>query len=239
MAGRRETGGRRQTGGRRETGGRRKGRLRRFFGGLWRLLVVLAVVVGGVAIGSFLHFTHTVRTGAPPAIATPAPGAVVLTGGTGRVNAGVMLLAGGQAKRLLISGVNPRTTEAAIRRAVTGVADDERLAALFTCCVQLGRQAQDTLGNARETRDWATARGLNRLVVVTSDYHMPRALLEMRRAMPDARLVPWPVATRLLRAEGWHADPAAWRRLLGEWARLVSARARDWLGEDVVARLRG
>ena len=205
----------------------------------WRLLVVLLAVAGGVAAGSFLHFTHVVRTSAPPALAQAAPGAVVLTGGTGRVNAGIMLLAKGEAKRLLISGVNPRTTEAAIRRTVTGVADADRLAELFTCCVQLGREAADTLGNAREARDWATARGLTRLVIVTSDYHMPRAMMELRRALPEAALTPWPVATPLIRADGWYADPAAWRRLFGEWARLVSARARDWLGEDVVKRLRG
>lgn len=220
----------------RRTGGRSTGR--KLTVGLWRLLLVVLVIAGGVALGSFGHFTYVVRSSVPPAIAAPLPGAVVLTGGGGRVNAGVMLLAENKARRLLISGVNPRTSEAAIRRTVTGIADRERLAGLFTCCVQLGREALDTLGNAREARDWATARGIDRLVVVTSDYHMPRALLEMRRALPGATLTPWPVATPLLRATDWYGDPAAWRRLFGEWARLVSTRAADWLGSDVVKRLR-
>lgn len=236
--------------GRGRTGTRRSrkghGRTRRAGRALWRFVLLLAVLVGGVAVGSFLHFTHSVRTSVPPPLVEPLPGAVVLTGGQGRVDAGVRLLAEGRARRLLISGVNPRTTEAAIRRAVApavvrngGDGERQRLEGLFTCCVQLGRSALDTVGNARETRDWATARGLDRLLVVTSDYHMPRALLELRRALPGTALTPWPVTSPRLREAGWYADPAALRRLAGEWARLVSARARDWLGEDVIERLRG
>ena len=210
---------------------------------LWTLALVVAAIATGAAIGSFLNFAHVVRHSAPPAAVEPAPGAVVLTGGSGRVDAGVALLAEGKARRLLISGVHPRTTEAAIRRAIEdggeAGAHKARLSGLFTCCVQLGREALDTAGNAAEARDWATARGIERILVVTSDYHMPRALFEMRRALPEARLVPWPVATRALRDEAWYKDRAALRRLLGEWLRLVSARASDWLGEDVVKRLRG
>ena len=57
---------------------------------------------------------------------------------------------------------------------------------LFDCCVDLGYQALDTAGNARETRDWAREHNITRsLIVVTSNYHMPRALAELSAALPD------------------------------------------------------
>jgi len=59
--------------------------------------------------------------------------------------------------------------------------------------------------------------------VVTAGYHMPRALLELRRTLPDAVLLPHPVATAPLRAA---AGSRAWRLLAGEYLKLVGA----WLG---------
>ena len=55
---------------------------------------------------------------------------------------------------------------------------------LFNCCVDLGYEALDTVGNADETRTWARSNGYTRLIVVTSRYHMPRSLAELALAMP-------------------------------------------------------
>ena len=57
----------------------------------------------------------------------------------------------------------------------------------------LGRAAQSTVGNAAETALWSRAHDVRRLIVVTAGYHMPRALLELRRALPDVQLLPAPV----------------------------------------------
>ena len=103
---------------------------------------------------------------------------MALTGGSNRrLQAAMDLLQDRRGRRLLISGVYRRTTREQIRQDARAVA-----APIYDCCVDLGFEAEDTVGNARETAEWVKARGYDDLIVVTADYHMPRALLELRSA---------------------------------------------------------
>ena len=130
------------------------------------------------------------------------------------------MLRQGVGRRLLISGVNPRTSKGAIREQ-TG--EDRRL---FECCVDIGREAHDTIGNAEETRDWAAQRRYLRLIVVTSSYHMPRTLAEFSRAMPRVRFIAHPVFSRNVRDHAWWQSPGTLRFLLGEYVKFIAAAAR-------------
>jgi uncharacterized SAM-binding protein YcdF (DUF218 family) len=149
-----------------------------------------------------------------------ADGIVVLTGGTARVSDGLELLAAGRAKRLLITGVNPGTTTGDIARQF---ADYSRVLA---CCVDLDYSAINTLGNAVETRRWALDRGFHSLIVVTSAYHMPRALAEISHQLPDAALVPFPVVSDRLRIEPWWASGTTTRLVLSEYFKYLFAQLR-------------
>jgi uncharacterized SAM-binding protein YcdF (DUF218 family) len=122
-----------------------------------------------------------------PADTPKSDAIIVLTGGAGRLEAGVRLLEARLAERMLISGVNP-VVEPHELSALTG-ADD----ALFTCCVDLDRAAPDTAGNASESAQWVRKHGFSSVVLVTADYHMPRSLILFRSAMPDARIMAWSV----------------------------------------------
>ena len=57
----------------------------------------------------------------------------------------MQLLEAGKGKRLLVSGVNRRVTRDDLRD-VTGA-----IKPIYDCCVDLGFQAANTKGNARET----------------------------------------------------------------------------------------
>jgi uncharacterized SAM-binding protein YcdF (DUF218 family) len=150
----------------------------------WLALAVLAVVV--VFVGGFAVFV--VRSPAPPAgFSGKADGIVVLTGGPQRINEALELLRNHQGKRLLITGVHPHTSE----RRLSQLSGEETL---FSCCVDIDRVAADTRGNAAEASRWAEQNHFDRLIVVTSDYHMARALLEFSRRMPNRTLTPWPVS---------------------------------------------
>lgn len=153
---------------------------------LFKLLRLAAFVL---VVAFLVGFALFVRTGLTldPARQTGADGIVVLTGGEGRVTTGVELLAQNRGRRLLISGANPQVGSDAVRVA-SGAAPD-----LFACCVDIGREAANTIGNAEEAADWARANDFERLLIVTSDYHMPRALLELQAEMPGIELVAWPV----------------------------------------------
>lgn len=161
--------------------------------GGWRrlllvLLLLLVLVVGVVAggFGWFLYLAH--RPGAPLPETRDGLGIAVLTGGPDRVEVGLHLLADGKGERLIISGVR-RGADLPVLAKLAGL-DHEPLAAN----TQLGHAAATTHGNAVEIAAWARAWGVKRVMVVTAWFHMPRALVELRRAMPKAELLPQPVA---------------------------------------------
>jgi uncharacterized SAM-binding protein YcdF (DUF218 family) len=149
-----------------------------------------------------------------------ADGIVVLTGGSSRVSDAMELLAGGYGKRLLISGVHPTIAAADISRSV------QEGQGLFHCCVDLDHSAVNTRSNALETRRWARERGFRSLVVVTSNYHMPRAIVEMSHAMPDIALVPFAVVGDKWRDEPWWSSGATFRLVLSEYVKYVAAGLR-------------
>src|SRR5581483_8022771 len=164
-----------------DTRARRSGRRPRI---RFRLALRLIVCLAGFAlVTGFVDFAESVASAGPPAD-PHAQGIVVLTGGTARIDGALQLLAEGRASRLLISGVNPMVTKEALATTV-----DKSLRPVLDCCVDLDRRAQDTIGNAVETREWADRRGFSSLIVVTSDYHMPRSMAELAHAMPDKRLI--------------------------------------------------
>lgn len=164
-------------------------------------LFLLLILVAGFAL-----FTGQSRA-RPELPLRPTDGIAVLTGGPERVAMGMTLLARGEARWLIISGVGrDAALEDLARRA--GLTPEE-LAERTT----LGRAATSTHGNAREVAEWAEARQIHSLRVVTAAFHMPRALLELRRTLPDVELVPHPV-----QAEGPRTG-----LLVREYVKLVGA----------------
>jgi uncharacterized SAM-binding protein YcdF (DUF218 family) len=169
---------------------------------LWALLGAVILFIAG-----FWNFAERVRAEAGPA--PQAQAIVALTGGSlERLATGVRLLHERKGERLLISGVNPIVTDDELLRDKLAV--DPALAA---CCIDLGRQAEDTLGNAAEAAAWARQHRYTRIILVTDDYHMPRSQVELALAMPEVEIHPYPVRTR------W-SDPALWRSDLGAASRL-------------------
>ena len=119
-----------------------------------------------------------------PASSRPTDAVVVLTGGPGRVKRGLDLLEAGQAKRMLVSGVDRRVKPHELA-AEYGVQHR-----LVDCCVDLGHDSVDTRSNAEETAAWAKRRHLRSIRLVTTDWHMPRAHYELSRMVdPDVEIV--------------------------------------------------
>lgn len=141
-----------------------------------------------VATAGFASFTVNSREIIRPADIS-VDGIVVLTGGPERIPAAVRLLEQKTAKRLLISGVYPATTARQLSRIT------QAEASLFKCCVDLDKRAPDTRGNAAEAANWATRHKFRKIAVVTSDYHIMRAIVEFSRAMPKVELVAYPIAS--------------------------------------------
>jgi uncharacterized SAM-binding protein YcdF (DUF218 family) len=174
----------------------------------WRTLAGVAVLY----LAGFVVFIAALPDPVPNAQLGRADGIVALTGEDARLVPAVALLEHGVAKRLLISGVFPETTKSELKELTGG-------GARFDCCADLGFYARDTRGNAREAAQWARANKFRSLIVVTASYHMPRSLLEFSAAMPNVKLVAYPVDT----------DPAnptflkRWGRMQSEYAKFLAS----------------
>lgn len=182
-----------------------------------RVLAGLTVLALAIAFwGGLFRFVMAIpaQTEPPP----PADGVVALTGGAERIADAVDLLVAGKAKRMLISGVHQSTSRAEIAKLTPNLSET------LACCVDIDH-AVNTAANAVETARWARAHGLRSVIVVTSDYHMPRALAEMRRTMPEARLSPHVVPTTRLHSGRLLADPDMMRIVVWEYLKYIRTMA--------------
>jgi uncharacterized SAM-binding protein YcdF (DUF218 family) len=186
-----------------------------------KTLAAIVIVLLAWTAGLFAFASRVERS--TPAEEPPVADAVVaLTGASDlRIETGVNLLAQGRGRRLLVSGVHPDVTRADLQAVA------HASSRLYNCCVDLGFDATDTLGNAQETAAWARAKSFGSLVVVTSDYHMPRALLELRGALPEAELYAYPVVTPSLDARRWWRTSSGARFMTLEYCKYLVVLARE------------
>src|SRR5712671_7106273 len=137
---------------------------------LTRAAMLILVATAAVICGGFVWFVYHVPA-EEVSLDRNADGIVALTGGASRIADAIELLASGRGKRLLISGAYRATNSKEISRL------NPEFDRWVRCCVDFDRSL-NTLGNALETKRWAESRGFRSLIVVTSNYHMPRALAE-------------------------------------------------------------
>jgi uncharacterized SAM-binding protein YcdF (DUF218 family) len=189
-----------------------------------RIGILLAAAIIAFGIG-FVRYISMVPMEEIPFNGN-ADGVVALTGGPDRIGDAAELVATGHGQRLLITGVNPTTKMEELIKLMP------RYEQVFTCCTDLDRSAVNTIGNAVETRRWAREKGFTSLVVVTSRFHMPRALAELENQLPSVTLIPYPVVTEKQKSEPWWSNLPATRAAAFEYLKYVAALVRmkfDWL----------
>ena len=178
-------------------------------------LVMLAVVM--LVIGFFIFTGSIERSQLEP---RTADGLAVLTGRAARIDEAMKLLTQQKAKRLLITGVN-RTTSTEELKQLASQGDQ-----LFSCCVDIDKEARNTIDNATETSQWVARNHYNSVIVVTSNYHMPRALAELGRVMPGVTLIPYSVVDNNVHLDRWWTFPGTTRLLISEYLKYLPALAR-------------
>lgn len=193
----------------------------------WALVFLLAIMVSGCIFGTidFMRFKDAIATIEPKQV-PQVDGIVVLTGGSQRVQDAVALLAARHGRKLLVSGVHERTGREELARHVRGARD------LLDCCVDLGKGARNTIGNAIEARRWVQSNGFTSLLVVTSNYHLPRTLMEFRHALPGVRIVGHPVVSDMAPTEHIWRDPDMFRLMMLEYGKFMLARLRHMVEGD-------
>ena len=187
---------------------------------LWGALRTIALAAATCCVswlGGLLWFA-TPPSGETRAAATDA--IVVLTGGSLRLQSGIDLLRAGKGRKLFVSGVNQQVDLDDLL-SVSGHVPDWAL-----CCIVLGHEADNTLGNAQETAQWIRGQGFHSLRLVTAWYHLPRSLLEFDRAMPNIDIVAHPVFPDQVKQERWWAWRGTAALLVNEYVKYLGALAR-------------
>ncbi|MFM8821310.1 MAG: YdcF family protein [Phenylobacterium sp.] len=174
-------------------------------------------------LAGLFAFADRVNRLTPARLPEAADGVVVLTGAgsNARLDAGMAILEAGLARRLLVSGVNRGASREDIREV------SKATRRLYDCCVDLGFTAADTVGNARETAGWVRAMRYRRLIVVTADWHMPRAMLELKTALPGVELQSYAAVTPALDSRRWTGSPAGVRLMIREYSKYMTVLARE------------
>lgn len=186
-----------------------------------RITLRVSGVFGAVIVAGFAVFAISIEH-FPQRVFHKADGIVALTGGEDRIQEAVRLLGEGRGRRLLITGVNPTTDKLEL---VTYNGLSTRDVSLFRCCVDLDKRALNTEENAQETTAWARRKGYRSIVVVTSAYHMPRTLIELRQSMPHVTLIPFPVKSERME-HGWWSNKQCARVMLKEYVKFLTAVTR-------------
>jgi len=148
---------------------------------------------------------------------------VVLTGGSERLSAGLALLKAKLADKLFISGVHRGVDVAELLRLSQQEPEE------MNCCITLGYDAEDTVGNARESAVWMAKNGFHSLRIVTANYHIPRGLMEFSRVLPKTKMIPNPVFPAQVRIDAWWRWPGTSRLVIGEYHKFLAARLRGVL----------
>jgi uncharacterized SAM-binding protein YcdF (DUF218 family) len=183
-------------------------------------LVIAALLM--LWLAGLMTFAHKTQDLTPAHAPRHTDAIVTLTGASDeRLRAAMALLQDGRGERLLVTGVDKKVTRAELRAVMGG---PKRL---YLCCVDLGFRAADTMGNAAETAAWAKARDIDSLIVVTADYHMPRALVELRARLPHVRLYAYAIKTPVTEPKNWLREGFAGPRLVLEYCKYLVIRARE------------
>ncbi len=181
-----------------------------------RRIIISLLLAASFWIGGLVWFAGQLPRG--PGDATSRTDAiVVLTGGSGRLQQGLDLLASDMAEKLFVSGVY-RGVDVQELLAISRATPEE-----IECCIALGYEADNTRGNALETARWLDGEGYSSIRLVTASYHMPRSLLEFRRLIPDITIITHPVLSEHYRQEDWWLWPGSARLLISEYSKYLIA----------------
>ncbi len=189
-------------------------------------LTMTASIVAAILLAfGFLWFAINIQTD-DTQLQGKADGIVVLTGAASRIPDAIELLAAERGKRLLITGVHRATSASEIARLTP------LYSKYFTCCIDLDKSALNTFGNALETRRWAREHNFNSLIIVTSNWHMPRAMAEVAHQLPDTALIAYPVMSEKVKTDPWWQSLDTTRFLFAEYLKYLFALTRMGLDPD-------
>jgi uncharacterized SAM-binding protein YcdF (DUF218 family) len=192
--------------------------------------IIIVILLWFAGFGWFVGRTLSLKQ---HDINEPTGAIVVLTGGKGRIEAGLDLFAARRGLFLFITSVHPDITEATIRERWDGETQ------LPICCIAIDYDAETTAQNAQAALNWinsvkeASGQEITSIRLVTSNYHMMRALVDFQRFMPDMVLYPHPVIS----PDANIHDEIFWRLMMREYHKYLFRSAQKSLPDFLQDRV--
>lgn len=181
------------------------------------LLLIAALVIW---LGGLFWFTRDLSNVPATSPTTPKDAIVVLTGGSNRLQTGFAFFEKGLGKKMFISGVY-RGVDVKELMKLWGSAPQQNL----DCCVSLG-DAENTIGNARESTEWLKDQKFHSIYLITANYHMRRALLEFRSADHLLEITPIPVMPDGVNVHNWWREDMSRNLIIREYCKYILALIR-------------
>ena len=115
---------------------------------------------------------------------------IVLTGGDNRVKKSLKIFFSikNKNKNLFISGVGQGFNKKTLKKLTQKKPHDNKI---IDCCIQIEGISRNTFSNAVESLKWVKSKKINSFVLLTNNYHMPRAMLEFKSIFNDIKITPY------------------------------------------------
>ena len=179
--------------------------------------IYCCILLIGVFVACFQQFILTLPK-ANITVLRPVDGLVVATGGQARIQKGLELLSEGNANRMLISGVGEGISKELLKKSLS-LSDQQAL--FFDCCVELEFTAIDTNGNAKATFQWMQKHNLKNILLVSANYHLPRAEIIFKRYLPKSSIYIQPVYPPDLKLSHWYLNWQTSKLLIKEYLKFL------------------
>ncbi len=158
---------------------------------------------------------------------TKSSNIVILTGGTNRIKDGLRIVKSFSKSRkinfkILVSG----TGRGFSKKSLINQIEPNFNPYLIECCIDLDSVSKNTFTNAIETSKWAHDNNINKFILITSNYHMPRAILEFKNIMPDKKIYTFPIKPKKHNIEKWLNSFQTFNLIFKEFCKYIFASIR-------------
>lgn len=198
--------------------------INRWLQAMWLLIACVVLII----IHGLVWFTQQIPQ-QPLTSATKVDAVVVLAGGSLRIQHGLERLLQRRAKHLYVSGAGSGNQLATMAQRARRSVDQ------LPCCITIDHEAQNTYQNAELTAAWLQQNNYQSVLLVTANYHMPRAMLLFAHHAPHIAVTADPVFPRQFNAQKWWEWPTSTVLVLGEYGKYLWLQA--WLNFIQPARL--
>ena len=156
-----------------------------------------------------------------------SPNIVILTGGANRIKDGLKIIENFKNSKnlnykILVSGTGMGFTKSSLKKKLGPNFNSQ----LIQCCIDLDGVSKNTFTNASETFKWTSKNDIKEFILITSNYHMPRAILEFKNVMPNLKIYTYAITPKKHDIKNWLSSYQTFSLVFTEYCKFIIAGLR-------------